>query len=1431
MSSAVKIVTLNYNANNQLTGVVDQAGRTTTLSYTSQSGKYQLNTITFPDGVKAYYSYYDGESALLKRAYDNEAKYGIEYTYTNQLGSKRINHIYEYYSTDGGTTVSYGQKMHAFKSNATYSRFRYYGADTTASTSDDIVARYAFDNYGRTVNIINMDSDEVKVLGVTAGSYMENSGTNATNNRMTSAASSGVQGINLLYNSGLEETENKVTDYRWIHKGGGSMALKASTETTKNVTPRTGNSLLKLYASGGAAERSAAYQQVHMNQGKTYVFSAYVNTSCVSSFGTGGEAYLSIQSVNDYEWARSETINYCTNSAICSGWVRLEVTFTPTYSGTFRPSVNLKNTANCSIAVDDLQLEEVIDTTTDDVICGAASSANLLQMGSFDIKNPSSGQVNKDLVSKWWTYNSSYAVPTTTDKISGYSMTLAGHTQGQRRASQEIKINGTSNTTYLLSGWGKTPASAIGNGTGLEGDNSTYKRFFGMIAEIVYTDTETPEYHYVSFNDDYSDWQYAVGTIVPKRADKTVSTITVTLAYDYCPNRAYIDNVALIEEPVQTYSYDEKGKVTMSAKTKNDSSTYTYDSAERLTGYTAINGVKYALTYTGNSRTTNTKVANSSGNRYYQSSATYSGDGNYQLSTTDANGVKASRTYNNKGLLASATTANSSAAYTYTNADRVATITAKDNAQLSYTYTKGTLSTLTRRSSYNSANCYQAYGFTLDPWGRSTAITVKKSTNNSTWSQGLKLASYTYAPNGGSLSQMTYSNGQSVKYTYDILDRLVKESYYKSGETTPYAENVYVYNSQGTLARQYRKEGGSITEDYTFEYDSLGRLIRSRENNSGKIAQRTEHLYDKANRLRSQQWIVGNTLFSEYYTYNANDGTLTKVNTPGVGSVVNSYDSLKNLYKQQYTTKSNVQYVHCYDRAMTDSGQVAPRVRGMAYYNGTDSSGGTIVGYRYGYDGDGNIKTIHDLSGTKLLAQYAYDAQNQLTNEYQYQADGTLDVHYRYDYDTAGNIQCVTVDGTVPLAAYKYEDSNWGDLLTEYTGKKIAYEGQTYNATANTVTGTAISGNPINWYNGTAYTNLTWQNGRQLASLQKGSNTYTYTYDMNGVRSSKTVNGVKHNYITQNGKVIREEYGTTVLEFVYDTNGAPYALRYSSDSGKSWLTYYYVLNQQGDVVKLIYTDGTVRAEYSYNAWGEILSATNPSSSTVNTQDINPLRYRGYYYDTETGWYYLQSRYYDPAVKRFISADSHASTGQGILGHNMFAYCNNNPICLHDQSGKLPAYSRMVADTVSVCVRDITNMLNSAMKKHYQEMTDYSIKHGRIKSYKYFKKKVRTGGEWDLKSQKEWSFLKTSVLIYNGEKLRYDDPGNIHYGYVGQAFTGEWQLQVGAGIEQIRVGTSSWSYWDSCFDDPRDQKMIKYGYMLALSNECPAFSIVPWKIEE
>ena len=163
---------------------------------------------------------------------------------------------------------------------------------------------------------------------------------------------------------------------------------------------------------------------------------------------------------------------------------------------------------------------------------------------------------------------------------------------------------------------------------------------------------------------------------------------------------------------------------------------------------------------------------------------------------------------------------------------------------------------------------------------------------------------------------------------------------------------------------------------------------------------------------------------------------------------------------------------------------------------------------------------------------------------------------------------------------------------------------------------------------------------------------------------------VTHEYLTLNGKVARETIKTNnsltaVLDFVYDESGKPFALKYSTN-GTSFETYYYVLNLQGDVVKLIhYIPGFEYesvATYEYDAWGNILS------SSGRLAEINPLRYRGYYYDNETGFYYLQSRYYDPVNRRFINADSLASTGQGSLGTNMFAYCNNEPVQRFDPTG-------------------------------------------------------------------------------------------------------------------------------------------------------------------
>ena len=107
---------------------------------------------------------------------------------------------------------------------------------------------------------------------------------------------------------------------------------------------------------------------------------------------------------------------------------------------------------------------------------------------------------------------------------------------------------------------------------------------------------------------------------------------------------------------------------------------------------------------------------------------------------------------------------------------------------------------------------------------------------------------------------------------------------------------------------------------------------------------------------------------------------------------------------------------------------------------------------------------------------------------------------------------------------------------------------------------------------------------------------------------------------------------------------------------------------------LLDASGNAVASYAYDPYGKILSTEGTMAET------NPLRYRGYYYDAETGLYYLQSRYYDPATCRFINADGYASTGQDVLGCNMFAYCNNDPVNLNDSKGNVPLRNTMTQMT-------------------------------------------------------------------------------------------------------------------------------------------------------
>ena len=124
-----------------------------------------------------------------------------------------------------------------------------------------------------------------------------------------------------------------------------------------------------------------------------------------------------------------------------------------------------------------------------------------------------------------------------------------------------------------------------------------------------------------------------------------------------------------------------------------------------------------------------------------------------------------------------------------------------------------------------------------------------------------------------------------------------------------------------------------------------------------------------------------------------------------------------------------------------------------------------------------------------------------------------------------------------------------------------------------------------------------------------------------------------------------------------------------------------MLNLQGDVIAIVDSTGAVAVKYQYDAWGKEISHITSGSYGSNLYNYNALKYRGYYYDVETGFYYVSSRYYDPEIGRFISADGYITTGQGVLSYNMYTYCLNNPVNRVDTTGNSSLLAQMWTSTM------------------------------------------------------------------------------------------------------------------------------------------------------
>lgn len=264
--------------------------------------------------------------------------------------------------------------------------------------------------------------------------------------------------------------------------------------------------------------------------------------------------------------------------------------------------------------------------------------------------------------------------------------------------------------------------------------------------------------------------------------------------------------------------------------------------------------------------------------------------------------------------------------------------------------------------------------------------------------------------------------------------------------------------------------------------------------------------------------------------------------------------------------------------------------------------------------------------------------------------------------NTSGNIlsvkaypltaEGVTPSGSYTLTSYGYSSDGWGDKLTSFNGQAITYDS---------------IGNPLTYYNGSSYS-FTWQ-GRQLVGATTAGKAMSFEYNADGIRTSKTVNGVETKYYLNGSQIVAEANPNYSVMYIYDADGSPIGMQYRASSYAENVFDYYLFekNLQGDIVAVYGSDGTKYLEYFYDAWGNFQIGYH-NAGNLTPAALNPFTYRGYYYDSDLNLYYLNSRYYDQNIRRFINADSYVSTGQGILGNNMYAYCNNSPVNYVDFEG-------------------------------------------------------------------------------------------------------------------------------------------------------------------
>ena len=672
-----------------------------------------------------------------------------------------------------------------------------------------------------------------------------------------------------------------------------------------------------------------------------------------------------------------------------------------------------------------------------------------------------------------------------------------------------------------------------------------------------------------------------------------------------------------------------------------------------------------------------------------------------------------------------------------------------------------------------------AYAYRDVSWNRGSSQVefrnVRLGSDSGMLLEGKKY-SYDKAGNLVMISESTGDFNKLVEYTYDSQNQLTSEAYYKSGEAEAYITYNYTYDTAGNLLTVSQKKGNTTTllQTYTYgdaqwhdlltavngqaiTYDASGnplsyggwsfgwqngRQLKTASKTSDGKTETLEYSYDADGIRTSKTYTVETfTQVPDYTVTFQADGATVKTMTVEDGYVLKDSDYPAVPAKSGYTGEW-VKYTSAIHSNVTVQAKYTAVV---AKYTVTFKADNTVVKTMTVEDGytlkDSDYPAVPTKTGyTGEWVKYTSAIHSNVTVQAKYTAVST-------DHTVTFKANGKTVKTMVVPDGYVLQDSDYPPIPP-----RVGYKGSWSKVTTAIRRDTVIYASYMPNGGGIVIPTQPTDpdeimSGGEGEPVEADVPAEDETVAPQGMHVTGTQT-VTHEYLTLNGKVARETIKTNnsltaVLDFVYDESGKPFALKYSTN-GTSFQTYYYVLNLQGDVVKLIhYIPGFEYesvATYEYDAWGNIVS------SSGRLAEINPIRYRGYYYDNETGFYYLQSRYYDPANRRFISADSYQSTGQGFVGTNMFAYCNNSPVFLVDSYGNMAGKSHLVYSSEGGS--RYRNVQNDGEGARSAELEEYL--NGYLLPYDspYLKANIEYLGNlyWDNNTEEYWlAMTKCSLL--------------------------------------------------------------------------------------